>query len=256
MSGRSSLILLLSLVLFVPASAATKAADSAKRPEASPAVTQSTQGKTIVMLTKGVFWQGKVVSMDEKRLRLATAKGREVSIPRDDIAFINFCPDWLAIRAYGTLGNVFYNYGAGYALPLPAEGWQVLSDSQGHIFLQHGALTIGIYGYAKRYANLDAFLAAHARYRAGQGMPEGSYKGGEKTLLAGREARAFTYQTTVNGNTLLLTDIKAVGPLGQGCVVSFSASGISREAFEAAKREAMPVVQRLRFLTEGQAPAE
>ena len=70
-------------------------------------------------------------------------------------------------------------------------------------------------------------------------------------LLAGEQARSFTYETDIKGSTMLFTDIKVVGPLGQACVISLAGSGLSREEFEEARREGLAVIQKLRLSRRG-----
>lgn len=201
-----------------------------------------------VMVTDGRVYQGRVLSLDDAALKLVTDSGRSVTLTRKEVAFVNFRPDWLAVKAFGTRENTFYDFGSGYVLPLPSDGWQTSQDSEGHLFLHKGKATIGVYAYLSRYSTLNVFLSVHASWRQSQEMPRESYVDGVEMTIDGLPAKAFAFETETGGQAARLLDIKVVGPLGHGYVIAVAALDASEEEFEAAKREAMPIIGKLRFV--------
>jgi len=209
--------------------------------------------RVYLVSVEGTFYVGELVAVDEAKVQLSSGDGKTVEIDRDKVALINFHPDWIGIRAYGARDGVYYDFGAGFAVPLPEEGWVAAYDSEGHLFLtsQDGKLVLGFYTYLTKHASLDDFLAAHATWRQANGMPQGSYQGGTEATVGGRPARAFRYQAQLQGTPARAMDIKTTGPQGQGLVVAFMGSGVGEEEFDAACREAMALIDGIRFFMPG-----
>ncbi len=200
------------------------------------------------MVSGGTIYQGQVKSLDENALTVAMASGKAVTIPRGEVVLINFQPDWLAVKACGTQNGTFYDLGGSYALPLPAEGWKTSQDSEGHLFLHKGKFSLGVYAYLSRYSTLNVFISVHAHWRQTQNMPQESYVGGVEMTVDSLPAQAFTFETRIQGRPARVFDIKTVGPAGNGYVITLMGTDVTKEEFEAARRDAMPVTSEFRFL--------
>jgi hypothetical protein len=211
------------------------------------AVQRSSNPATVVA-AGGNIYQGQVKSLDEQALAVVLASGKTVTIKRSDVVFINFRPDSVAVKACGTEGGVFYDYGSGYALPIPQEGWTSSQDAEGHLFLHKGKFSVGVYAYLSRYSSLTVFTSVHAHWRQTQNMPRESYIGGVDMTVDGLPAQAFTFESTIQGKLARVMDVKTVGPAGNGYVITLMGQDVTKDEFQAAKQEAMPIIGRFRFL--------
>jgi len=206
-----------------------------------------------LVLVEGTSYVGELLSLDGTKARLLTGEGKTIEIARDKVALINFHPDWIAIKAYGVADQTYYDFSAGLAVPLPAEGWVPAYDSEGHLFLSapDGKIVLGFYAYVSKYASLEDFLAVHASWRRAAGMPESSYTGGTERMVGGRPARAFVYDTEVQGRPARAMDVKTMGPRGHGLVVTLMCSSVAEGEFEAAEARARAVLETVRFFQQG-----
>ncbi len=206
-----------------------------------------------LVLVEGTHYTGELLSLDGNKARLLTADGKTIEIARDEVAFINFHPDWVAVKAYGVTDQTYCDFNAGFAVPLPAEAWVPAYDSEGHLFLSasEGTAVLGFYAYTTKYPSLDDFLTAHASWRRTAGMPEGSYTAGNDTMLGGRPARAFVYDTKLQGRPARAMDIKTIGPRGHGLVVTLMCSSVAEGDFRATQAKARAVLETVRFFEQG-----
>lgn len=209
---------------------------------------QQSSGPATVVAAGGSMYQGQVKSLDEEALTLVLASGKTVTVNRSDVVLINFRPDSVAVKACGTQAGVFYDYGSGYALPIPQEGWTSSQDAEGHLFLHKGKFSLGIYAYLSRYSSLTVFTSVHAHWRQTQNMPRESYVGGVDMTVDGLPAQAFTFESTIQGKLTRVMDVKTVGPAGNGYVITVMGQNVTEEEFQAAKREAMGIIGKFRFL--------
>ena len=206
-----------------------------------------------LVVVEGTSYTGELLSLDDTKARLLTAEGKTIEIALDKVALINFHPDWIAVKAYGVADQTYYDFSAGFAVPLPTEGWVPAYDSEGHLFLSapDGTAVLGFYAYITKYPSLEDFLTAHASWRGAAGMPESSYTGGTDAMIGGRPARAFVYDTALQGRPARAMDIKTIGPQGRGFVVTLICSSAGEGQFEAAEAKARAVLDTVRFFEQG-----